>query len=518
MFRGQSTGDDGGRNRRIGGAADGPVGLIFKGLATGVGLASESYHHRKEKKVRSGEQKSAAGSTTEAGDPSNDTSAELPEQPVYELAHEEDMNMSRRMDESAWKLDEAQDEITQGQPPSYAVFERTGDEAQVVNSFLQNHPLPTSDTLYQLAVPVVLTQRRPGARTRGFVRAYAPILEGVGIDQPAFLEFLDNLNKAVEPSPWIQAINLASLAGNAVPEPFTMIISAAVKLAADTASEAHSRTKTNKFLDDMNQSYFAPRGLVALVMTWRPSKSGELMTNVDFTMNSSIAKASSQTQDRWWKNTQHKLSQSSGATSFEFPETAPLTFPVLDDLMTAEAEGPSETKKKQSAIKNGGAFVESYLDKRARAKWAGENPESKMATAAPKEEFYSRYADPNHPASSGDPIAFLTGGHLQGFRGRGGIESLRARGLGHRDSGSNSRGLGISREGGRGQAIRQRREEGRGLAAGNGLGGIGPLSLVQGAKKFLQDDVLYLMIVQRPTEEQLAASETLLASYQQRQR
>ena len=66
-------------------------------------------------------------------------------------------------------------------------------------------------------------------------------------------------------------------------------------------------------------------------------------------------------------------------------------------------------------------------------------------------------------------------------------------------------------------------------------GGIGPLSLITGAKKLLQDvsgvnfnggsrmmlnslqDVLYLMIVQRPTEDQMAeAMERMNASGQAR--
>jgi hypothetical protein len=71
---------------------------------------------------------------------------------------------------------------------------------------------------------------------------------------------------------------------------------------------------------------------------------------------------------------------------------------------------------------------------------------------------------------------------------------------------------------------------GRGGIVGGGLGGgiagngIGPLSLVAGAKKLFQDvsgdaliltcwqDVLYLMIVQRPTEDQMAAAMERMAS------
>ncbi|KAI3319156.1 hypothetical protein HD806DRAFT_295354 [Xylariaceae sp. AK1471] len=490
MYGAQQNRDDGSQSRGIGRGARGPGGIILKGLATGIGLASESYHHRKMKKAREEQKTTTASPATQTRSLSGDINSEEVGRLAHHHEHETDMEMSRQTDESAWRLDEAQDEVAQGEPSSSFLSEHPGNDSRPVDSFLQAHPLSSDSPpggLYHLEMPVVLTQRRPGTRTRGFVRAYAPILQDVGIDQPTFLEFIDELNKAVEPSPWIQAINLAALAGNAAPEPFTIVISAAVKLATDVASEIHSRTKTNKFLDDMNQSYFAPRNLVALVMTWQPSKRGELMTNVDFNVSVFATKTSTQAKDKWWKNTQNKLKQSSGATSFEFPQTAPLVFPVLDELVTADNQGSNETKKKKSAIKSGGAFVESYLDKRARAKWAGKNPDSNMATTAPKEEFYSRYADPNHPASSGDPIAFLTAGHFQSSGGLAGIRSLGGRSFGESVSRSNLRGLGSPPAGGRGQPIRQDQNHGDSSPAGVGLGGVGPLALVAGVKKLLQD-------------------------------
>lgn len=48
----------------------------------------------------------------------------------------------------------------------------------------------------RLEMPVIITQRQPKVRTRGFIKAYAPLLEGAGIDQPAFLDFIDKLNKS----------------------------------------------------------------------------------------------------------------------------------------------------------------------------------------------------------------------------------------------------------------------------------------------------------------------------------
>lgn len=346
----------------------GPVNALVKGIAAGIGLASESYQHHKQKKASQAQSQSDEG---------------------HDIDH--DARLSQQMDEAVWELDEAQDEAEPGNTP-------TGhdDQTRLADTFLRAHPY-TSDSASaagtQLQLPVVITQRRPESRTKGFVRAYSPLLDHVGIDQPTFLDFLDKLNKSLAPSPWIQTINLAAFAGQHVPEPFTIMISIAVKMVADAASEIHSRTKTNLFLDRVNKDFFAPRGLVALIMTWQPSQKDTLLTTSEFAMQSSIAKASNDKSRKFFES-------SSGASSFEWPQTAPLVFPVLDH----------SSGEKQAAIKRSGKFVAEYIDKRARAKWAGENPDSALANSTGKETFTSRYADPNHPAGSGDPIALLTGG------------------------------------------------------------------------------------------------------------
>jgi hypothetical protein len=358
--------------------AGGPVGMLVRGIAAGIGLASESYQHHKEKKA----------SQTRAG--RDDENATAVTQEERELQH--DAQLSQEIDEAVWELDEAQDQVSQYQSrPAAATDEEV---AGLADLFLVTHTRPPPFSAGQLALPVIITQRRPSSRTKGFVRAYSPLLADVGIDQTTFLDFLSNLNKSLAPSPWIQAINLAAFAGQNVPEPFTIMISIAVKKVADAASELHSRSKTNRFLDQVNEDFFAPRGLVALVMTWKPSQKDAMLTRTEFDMQSSIARASDANRSR------RLFESSSGATSFEWPQTAPLVFPALDGLAS----------EKQAAVKRGGKFVAEYMDRRARAKWAGENPNSTLANATGKEKFSSRYADPNHPASSGDPIALLTGG------------------------------------------------------------------------------------------------------------
>ncbi len=88
------------------------------------------------------------------------------------------------------------------------------------------------------------------------------------------------------------------------------------------------------------------------------------------------------------------------------PQAAPLIFPALDDM---QARDPPKTKKEN--MKRKGKFVANYFDRRAQAAYTAENPNSVLASAnTQKHVFASRFADPNHPANSGHPIALITGG------------------------------------------------------------------------------------------------------------
>lgn len=379
-----------------------PIGKLVKTLAAGVGLASETYQHQKEKKQLKQQNKSEERGT--------------------EYTQSEETTAETTQEEEVWRLDELQEELVEANatPGSSDETASPSDVSELAATFIQTHQLspPYQRVPARLELPVIITQRRPKDRTRGFIRAYAPLLQDVGIDQRAFIDFIDTLNKAVKPSPWIQAINLASIAVQHVPAPVTIAVSIACRIATDAASAAHSRFKTNTFLDKVNEEYFRPNGLVALLVTWKPNDASIVTDFGSDKMGSNITKVSSpgsSTSSRW----KRKMQPSSGATSFEFPETAPLIFPALDDELMRAEDGddtndndPAKKAKKQSALKRGGAFLADYQDRRAVATWAGKNPESKVANAAPAPEFRSRYSDPNHPASSGDLLAFVTGGKV----------------------------------------------------------------------------------------------------------
>jgi hypothetical protein len=172
-------------------------------------------------------------------------------------------------------------------------------------------------------------------------------------------------------------------------------------------------SRSNSFLDRMNNEFFKPRGLYCLVMTYKPDST---VAHERIDINKTIMNYSTPATSTM-RQTMRNLRASSGKTygELELPEAAPLIFPALEHL--AEDSTEAGQQKQSSAISNK-KFVADYFDRRAQAKYAAETPGGKLSTASPGPVFYSRYADPNHPASSGSLISLLTGGHINPQAGR----------------------------------------------------------------------------------------------------
>lgn len=121
---------------------------------------------------------------------------ELP--PTYAEAEE--------MDEADWQLDEAlEDGFRSPSPDEQSIGGvPSGEEAKkhyvdkIVQNFLSSHPPPFEEAKItgNLPCPVVIPQRRPHKKSRGFVQAYAPVLAECGIDQDAFMQFHKAMSKA----------------------------------------------------------------------------------------------------------------------------------------------------------------------------------------------------------------------------------------------------------------------------------------------------------------------------------
>lgn len=143
-------------------------------------------------------------------------------------------------DEEQWDVDDAQDKLTSEAPnPKNCPFKR--DPKKTTQHFIDDYPAPQGIQQGKLPLPVVLPQRRPKDRTRGFIRAYAPDLMNCGIDQAMFLDFLETCNLASQSSPWLNAINMAGIAFMHLPTGISQVASLALMLTVRVAKNMQSR-------------------------------------------------------------------------------------------------------------------------------------------------------------------------------------------------------------------------------------------------------------------------------------
>ncbi|TGO36068.1 hypothetical protein BHYA_0136g00110 [Botrytis hyacinthi] len=525
----------------------------IKGIAAGIGLASESVHAHKAKKAGKSQSQSQSqsqslrASSTEDVQHRSSSSNDLGILHEASTAVESDVSHEEN-DEQIWELDAAQDELapveTQQVSPSDLTMQESDAETQTpqgkekhtvfmkvfVSRFIAKYPAPQYSPSHpitnRLPLPVILPQRRPKSRSRGFIHAYAPLLQNCDISETIWLDFLRTFNEATQASPWIQCINFAGLAAHGVAPGVAIAVQIAIAVAIKAANEMHSRQRTNSFLDAMNNQFFRPRGLYALVLTWNPDD-GNHRSMVD--MASTISKSiDPHTRE---SKTRNKFHTSSGNTygDFEFPEAAPLVFPALDAALTnVGSEGEEKLEEK---LKRKGDFVSDYMDRRARAQYAAQNPNSFLSTG-PKEKFTSRYADPNHPASSGNPWSLVTGGKFNppmgkdlmaarmggrggGLGGLGAVFGGERSYLGGRQAQSDGR-IGLKREG-----SGEQQQQGNNPRGGNrlrggleGFGGFdGPDIITKGVKKILGNNILYLVVVNMPSDEEIATASAQIRSW-----
>ncbi|CAF3498957.1 unnamed protein product [Fusarium graminearum] len=465
------------RGGRGGGRGGGLLGSAVRGVAGGIGLVSESVSSYKDKRNAEKNAPPAQPAQQSQGSSSNDA-------PVNQLQQNTYQSSSQKGDatERQWELDDTQTELLSNpnDESSSSSSQTVQNDTDLATIFIREHGLTNPPTGQRLEMPVILAQRRPKNRSRGFVRGYAPILEDVGINQETWLDFLDKFDAASMASPWIQVLNFAEIGGFFVPFAPSIAISAAVYLTIEITKDMHSRQNTNKFLGKLNEEYFYPRGLCCLIMTWREG-TGRAHEMID--LNKTIASSMS-SQD---SGIADKFSRSSGKTygDFSLPEAAPLIFPTLDVLDAADTEESKGFKKSMAAKKN---FVAEYYDKRAQAEFAHNNTDNVLANQGERPEFTSRYADPSHPANSGSILSLLTGGNINPNKSRSGRGGMSSGG-----------------RGGRG---------GRGGITERLTGKSGPVfqySASDAMKKLLlSKDVLYMMVVNMPTEQELNEAKAAL--------
>ena len=393
-------------------------------------------------------------------------------QQVHPDGHGEHHEPDEQLDEEDWALDEVSAELS--------TDEKHYGHVSLIETLAQEVP-PAN--LRPLPVPVVLPQRRPQTKSRGFVRAYAPLLgDCKGIDENTFIRFLDEFYEKTQTSDYLQAINVAAGVVGMVPSVIAMAVSTVASIGARSASEAQGRYRTNSYLDQINEKLFNPRNLHCVIMTFKPESSQKF---VDIDLRP--------TNDALTKDINHesklgKMKGSAGTSKGEFtiPEAAPLIYPTIDHATFAVSDdGKPLPAEKQSAFMRSGVFLKDYLDRRAEAEYAGTHGDaSKLSVpgATAPQKFASRYSDPNHPANSGGIFALLTGGAVD----------PRAKLLGRRAEV-------------RAKVTRQtlKEEDRKNMAMGRGRA-TDRRGLLGMMRKVLKEDVLYMLIAEIPSKEEMA--------------
>jgi hypothetical protein len=218
------------------------LGSAVRSVAGGIGLVSESVSAYKEKKsAEKGTASSEPGPSQQPQQSGVATSDETPPDEHLQSSPQDGLT------ERQWELDETQSELLSKPEGDSTSSKRVQDIPDLVTAFLKTHGSMMTETSAQtsarLGLPVILAQRRPKDRTRGFVRGYAPMLETVGIDQTAWLDFLDKFDQSTTASPWIQVINFAEIGGFFVPIAPSIAISAAVYMTIEVGKDMHSRQR-----------------------------------------------------------------------------------------------------------------------------------------------------------------------------------------------------------------------------------------------------------------------------------
>jgi hypothetical protein len=273
------------------------------------------------------------------------------------------------------------------------------------------------------------------------------------------------------------------------PDPIAMAVSTAVLVAARTAQEVQGRYRTNKFLDRFNDQYFKPRGMYAMIMTFKPDRPSDRVLSTNMMTDGTeagLAKSltpPSGTAAGLLEQTR-KLRATSGTTKGEFslPAAAPLIYPAIDAAAARAVEtGQPLPEKKQNALSSAGVFMSDYMDRRAQAEYADTYAHSALTVPPPPaKKFASRFSDPSHPANSGTILGLLTGGHFDPKAKRRGRKTVRR---------AAAKGITLSE-----QDIRNA-EMGRRQALG--------LRKQKLIGKILHKNVNYLLICNLPTDEEL---------------
>ncbi|KAJ5134564.1 hypothetical protein N7526_005929 [Penicillium atrosanguineum] len=557
----------------------GRQGIIGKLLSAGIGAGSEAIHRVRSGSSQSGEASSSSAVTREAPAAENLEDEYEYLENIDKLEAEKLVNCGEaervvidgkevlrvrkvnpdsdsdsedelitNQDEAAWELDDMAERVM---PPSYEEAMAPSTESDVKDKEdemirrMVGMAGPVPQPVGQIPCPVVLPQRRPRRKDRGFVRAYAPVLEDCGISQDVFLRFLADWEKSskvrdfqyispggrvvkssntIQADPWIDVVFVAAGIVGFVPAVAAQVVGTVVQVVAGTARELQSRHRGNTFLDKVNQELFMPRGLYAMVMCFKDQIPGQqrgllaklsnrlgttLFESKKLDLNETIAKYSNPDPNMSSMNKQLKnIRLTNGKTygQVELPESAELVFPDLDRVAAQELGMKSNEKRPENSgvrekFKDAGVWVQDYMDRRAHAFYEKENPGSSLVVPAnQREAMQSRYSDPNHAVNNGSLISLITGGKINPTPRRQAKQARMQERRGMKRENRDARRVA------RGRLSRGPRLDKRNRPRRQGI-----------IKKVMQQDVLYLLIVNLPSEKEVQDSVTRLESLVEQQ-
>lgn len=407
---------------------------VVKMIVTPIGLVSEAVHARKDKSRRSSNavaegagltssaaedasNKGMAMSTEGQADQKDIAYVAVPPEvadkliasgqaeatdrqtPTHELVVDDKDDDGMGCDEADWALDEAAAEGEDMEPPPSSEEdngepdERLANKARAAAAAVSS--AASKNSIPRLPFPVIVPQRRPGTKTRGFVRAYPPVLEETGISQDVFLRFKD-FHKAAQASPIFDVVMIATAIAGAYPDPIIGLAVQAVQIAAGVGQEIQERYRTNKFLTQANKDIFIPQGLYAMIVTYKTGGSGQPEVGIErvdlgataiakyggeVQPDTTVDEPGSPEKTKRLEDIKEKMKQlriASGETQGEaqMPVTcAPLIFPALDAAAATppaakgERDGEGMGSSIKAKSKSASKFVNDYLDRRAQASY-----------------------------------------------------------------------------------------------------------------------------------------------------
>ena len=107
---------------------------------------------------------------------------------------------------------------------------------------------------------------------------YAPALAACGVDQAAFLDFIDGFHKEITKHGYFNASNIAvalsamSYTLSVAPSAVVHFSAMAVHISIETGRRLYISKKTNSYIDEINAVYFQPRGLYAMIVSLVPRR------------------------------------------------------------------------------------------------------------------------------------------------------------------------------------------------------------------------------------------------------